>query len=118
MEHKLEQLRRQGSETYQLNCSCGRSWVGYRWFVEEQYNEHLPQPETTESWWDTASYEQRQVGNPANEMTEGYLSPEQVATLLDKANQDAEIIRLKELQRGYDKGFNDGWEKGQISLKW
>lgn len=68
MKHLLDSLKRQGSETYQLDCSCGRSWVGYRWWVEEQFNEHQPLEEPKPGWWDTASYEQRQVGNPANEI--------------------------------------------------
>ncbi len=33
------------SELWVMTCSCGRRWSGYRFIVEEQYSEHLPEPE-------------------------------------------------------------------------
>ncbi len=39
-------LRQVEPEFWVMNCSCGRRWSGYRFIVEEQYSEHLPEPES------------------------------------------------------------------------
>jgi hypothetical protein len=68
MQHKAT-LRKTGPERFVLKCTCGRIWTGYRFFVEEQFTEHLPAPEPEPVyplWYDDASYARYQAGNNTN----------------------------------------------------
>ena len=41
MEHKKVTNRSAGAVLWKTACSCGRVWVGWRWLVEEQCQEHI-----------------------------------------------------------------------------
>lgn len=42
MEHLKVSSRRSGHDGWHISCSCGRSWTGWRWLIEEQYDDHIP----------------------------------------------------------------------------
>ena len=42
-EHQ-DNLRQLEPELWVMTCNCGGRWSGYRFHVEEQYSEHLPEP--------------------------------------------------------------------------
>lgn len=59
MEHKKVYSHQSRGDSWTIKCSCGRSWNGWRWLVEEQFTEHIPtqEPEPKRPlWFDDESY--------------------------------------------------------------
>ena len=40
--HRKIKSVRSGDDGWRVVCSCGRTWRGWRWWAEEQYDEHRP----------------------------------------------------------------------------
>lgn len=39
-EHTIVKSRSMGNDSWLIVCSCGREWRMWRWFAEENFNEH------------------------------------------------------------------------------
>lgn len=108
MKHEAT-LRKTGTERYSLSCSCGRVWTGYRFFVEEQFNEHQPAPEeepTYPRWFDDASYARYQA-NPGYDP-----EPETQEPRMNLECRQCDYMDVDEAGQAMCVKLDAGWPKG------